>query len=115
MARDGKGIGGKLFEAGTRLVSRAAERVLSDPRGQEAVARAVGLAQRGRRRMEEVQQRLMKAAGIPARQEYDDLVKQLARIKRKARELGERLEADGAHDEDESPPAGPPGNGSAQH
>jgi hypothetical protein len=92
MARDGKGIGERLFEAGTRLVSRAAERVLSDPRGQEAVARAVGLAQRGRRRMEEVQQRLMKAAGIPARQEYDDLVKQLARIKRKARDLAGKLD-----------------------
>ncbi len=115
MARDGKGIGGKLFEVGTKLVSRAAERLLSDPRGQDAVARAVGLAQRGRRRMEEVQQRFMRAAGIPGRQEYDDLSKQLARIKRKARELGERLEADGVHDEDESPPAGPPGNGSAPH
>jgi hypothetical protein len=114
MARDGRGIGGKLFEAGTKLVARAAERVMTDPRGQDAVARAVGLAQRGRRRVEEVQQRLMRAAGIPGRQEYEDLAKQLARIKRKARELGEKLEADGAHD-DESPPAGPPGNGSAPH
>lgn len=115
MARDGKGIGGTLFELGTKLVSRAAERVLGDPRGQEAMARAVGLAQRGRRRMEEVQQRFMKAAGIPGRQEYDDLAKQLARLKRKARELGERLEAEEVHAEDESPPADPPGNGSAPH
>lgn len=115
MARDGRGFGEKLFEAGTRLVSRAAERVLNDRRGQDAIARAVGFAQRGRRRVEEVQQRLMKAAGIPGRQEYDDLAKQLARLKRKARELGERLEGDEARDEDESPPEGPPGNGSAPH
>ncbi len=94
MAGDGKGIGGKLFEAGTRFVSRAAEKVLSDPRGQDAVARAVGMAQRGRRRVEEVQERLMQAAGIPVRQDYQDLAKQLARIKRKARELAEKMDAE---------------------
>jgi hypothetical protein len=93
MPRDGKGLGGMLFEAGTRLVSRAAERVLSDPRGQEALARAVGVAQRGRKRMEELQGRLMQAAGIPDRQDYQELQKQLARIKRKARELAEKIEA----------------------
>jgi hypothetical protein len=75
-----------LLDAGTRLVTRAAEKVLTDPRGQEALARAVGMAQRGRRRVEELQQRLMQAAGIPARQDYQELAKQLARIKRKARD-----------------------------
>lgn len=94
MGRDGKGFGGKLFEAGTRIVSRAAGRVMSDPRGQDAVARAVGLAQRGRKRVEELQGLLMKAAGIPGRQEYDEMAKQLARLKRKARELAEKLQAE---------------------
>ncbi len=93
MARDGKGRTGRLLEGGTRLVSRAAERVMNDPRGQEAVARAVGLAQRGRRRVEAFQERMMQVAGIPGRQEYQDLAKQLARIKRKARELAEKLDA----------------------
>jgi hypothetical protein len=105
MPRDGKGLGGMLFEAGTRLVSRAAEKVLSDPRGQEALARAVGLAQRGRRRVEEMQGRLMQAAGIPDRQDYQELAKQLARIKRKARELAEKLE----HERRDAPSA--TGNG----
>lgn len=95
MARDGSGIGGRLFAAGARLVTGAARTVLSDPRGQDAVARAVGLAQRGRRRMEEVQERFMDAAGIPGKQDYQDLAKQLARLKRKARELAERLEPEG--------------------
>src|SRR5512145_761239 len=89
---DEKGIRGRLLEAGTRLLARTAERVLSDPRGQEAVARAVGLAQRGRRRVEELQGRILDAAGIPGRQDYQDLAKQLARIKRKARELAEKIE-----------------------
>ena len=114
MAREGRGIGGRLLEAGTKLVSRAAERVLKDPRGQDAVARAVGLAQRSRRRAEEMQQRLMKAAGIPGREEYDEMAKQLARLKRKARELAERLEREGEGG-DERPPGGPPGNGHSRH
>jgi hypothetical protein len=90
MAR--KGFAERLVETGARLVTQAAEVVLKDPRGQEAVARAVGAAQRGRKRFEEAQGRLMKAAGVPGRQDYQDLAKQLARIKRKARELSQRLE-----------------------
>ena len=112
MARDGKGLTGWLIGGGTRLVSRAAERVMNDPRGQDAVARAVGLAQRGRRRVEELQERLMQAAGIPGRQDYQDLAKQLARLKRKARELAEKLDAQHAAGADDE---GDGGNGKAPH
>ena len=94
MAR-GKGLTGRLFETGTRFVTRAAESVMKDARGQDAVARAVGFAQRGRRRVEELQERFMKTAGIPGRQDYDDLAKRLARIKRKARDLAARLDGAG--------------------
>ena len=90
MAR--KGFTERLIETGTRMVIEAAGTVMKDPRGQDAVARAIGAAQRGRRRLEETQERLMKAAGIPGRQDYQDLAKQLARIKRKARELSKKLE-----------------------
>ena len=112
MARDGKGFPERLLETGTRLVSRAAEKVLNDPRGQDAVARAIGFAQRGRRRVEEVQERLMKAAGIPGRQDYQELAKQLARLKRKARELSEKLDAEREDEADR--PAGPRGNGRSE-
>lgn len=84
---------GALLESGVRLVSRAAQAVLREPRGQEVLARAVGLAQRGRRRFEAVQERMMAAAGIPGRRDYEDLAKQLARLKRKARELTARVDA----------------------
>jgi hypothetical protein len=111
MARDEKGLRDRLVDTGTRLVSRAAEKVLNDPRGQDAVARAVGLAQRGRQRVEELQERLMRAAGIPGRQDYDELAKQLARLKRKARELSQRL----AEGDEEERPDGSPGNGRSSH
>ena len=93
MAGRGKGLLDRLVSAGARLAGQAAERVMSDPRGQDAVARAVGMAQRGRKQFETLQARAMKAAGIPGRQDYDALAKQLARLKRKARELSESLDA----------------------
>ncbi len=90
-----KGIGATFLEQGVRAVSRAAEAVLSDARGQEALARAVGLAQRGLRTFEAVQERALHAAGLAARPDYHDLRKQVARLKRKARELGDRLDGAG--------------------
>lgn len=90
-----KGIAGGLLEQGARAVSRAADALLSDPRGQEAMARAVGLAQRGLRTFEAVQERALHAAGLAARPDYHELRKQVARLKRKARELSEKLEAGG--------------------
>jgi hypothetical protein len=80
-----------LNEAG-RVAGKAAGRMLQDPRGQDAVARAVGAAQRGKQLLDEVQEKTLHAVGLAARQDHQDLRKQIARIKRKARELGERLD-----------------------
>ncbi|MGC3998998.1 MAG: hypothetical protein QM767_16760 [Anaeromyxobacter sp.] len=104
MSRRGRGFAEALFETGTKLVSRAAAGVMADPRGQEALARAVGLAQRGRQQLEALQEKAMHAAGIPGRQDYQDLARQLARIKRKTRELAERL--DGLGEKDSEAPGG---------
>ncbi len=91
--RDGpRGIAGRLFDEATRALSRAAGAVMQDPRGQEAVARAVGAAQRGMQRLEAIQERMLHAAGLPARPDYDDLAKRMARLKRRLRELEKRLE-----------------------
>ncbi len=81
-----------LMEEGRRAASRAAGAALHSPLGQEAVARAVGAAQRGRQRLEKVQERLLHAVGLPARQDYDEVVKQMARVKRKLREVARRVE-----------------------
>jgi hypothetical protein len=117
MAR--KGLADLLLEAGTRLVARTADAVMNDPRGKEAVAAAVGLAQRGKRRLEAAQEAMLRAAGVPGREEYQDLARQLARIKRKARELSEKLDGPGAGGGDEpgDDPSGGPGptGGSPPH
>ncbi len=95
-----KGIGKTLFDAGASVVGRAAGAVLSGGRGQEAVARAVGLAQRGFRRFESAQERALHLAGLAARPDYDDLHKQMARLKRKTRELSKRIDASKGPTED---------------
>ncbi len=90
-----KGFGKTLFDAGASAVGRAAGVVLSDGRGQEAVARAVGIAQRGIRMFESAQEKALHLAGFAARPDYDDLHKQMARLKRKARELSRHLDSPG--------------------
>ena len=104
-----KGLAGGLLEQGARAVGRAAGAVMSDPRGQEAVARAVGLAQRGLQFFEAAQERALHAAGLAARPDYNDLRKQVARLKRKARELSEKIEGTPRSD---SRDGGPGGHGS---
>ncbi len=88
----GKGFAEALLERGARVVGRAAGTVLSDSRGQEAVARAVGLAQRGLHLIEAAQERALHAAGLAARPDYEDLRKQVVRLKRKTRDLARRFE-----------------------
>ena len=87
-----KGLAELLVERGAAAVGRAAGAVLSDPRGQEALARAVGLAQRGLQAFSVAQERALHAAGFAARPDTDELRKQVARLRRKARELSKRLE-----------------------
>ncbi len=82
-----------ILEQGAKAVGRAAGAVIADARGQEAMARAVGLAQRSLQLFEAVQEHALHAAGLAARPDYNELRKQVARLKRKAREVTEKLDA----------------------
>jgi hypothetical protein len=92
MSERRKGIPEAMLEQGTRIASRAAKAVLDDPRGQEAIAAAVGVAQKGKRKMEEVQGRVLRAAGLPTRGDYDDVARSMARLKRKIRDLSKHVD-----------------------
>jgi phage shock protein A len=86
-----KSIPEQVLEQGLRTAGRVAGAVMSDPRGQEAVARAVGAAQRGLALFGAVQERALHLAGLAARSDYGEVRKQVARLKRKARELSARI------------------------
>jgi len=91
MSERRKGIPEAILEQGTRMASRAAKVVLDDPRGQEALAAAVGAAQKGKRKLEEVQGRVLRAAGLPNKGDYDEVARSMARMKRKIRDLSKQV------------------------
>jgi hypothetical protein len=88
-----KGLAEELLERGVRLAIEAAEKVLGDPRGRDAVALASELAQTALKKLEELQGAAVKAAGVPSREEHQRLAEQVARIQRKAQDLAARLDA----------------------
>ena len=94
MSEGRKGIPEALLEQGIRAASRAARVVLDDPRGQEVLAAAVGAAQKGNRKVEEVQGLVMRAAGLPTKGDYEDVAKSMARLKRKLRDLAKQVDGE---------------------
>lgn len=88
-----KGIPEAVVEQGFKAASKAVQAVLSDPRGQEVLAAAVGAAQKGKRRLDALQGRVMRAAGMATREDYEEVARGMARLKRKLRELGRQVEA----------------------
>jgi hypothetical protein len=94
MSERRKGLPEAILEQGTRMATRAAKVVLDDPRGQEALAAAVGAAQKGKRKLEEVQGRVLRAAGLPTKGDYDDVARSMARLKRKIRDLSKHVDGE---------------------
>jgi hypothetical protein len=111
MSGRSKGIKERILDEGTRLAGKAARAVLDDRRGQEVLAAAVGVAQKGRRRVGEVQDRVLHAVGLPTKADYEDVARSMARLKRKIRELSRQAEAELGAEEDD----GGEGGGHASH
>jgi polyhydroxyalkanoate synthesis regulator phasin len=81
-----------LLELGVKLALDAAEKVLGDPRGQGAISAASELAQKAVKKLEEVQAVVVRAAGVPSREDLRELEERVERLSRRARDLGARLE-----------------------
>ena len=88
-----KGLASELLEFGVKLAIDASEKLLGDPRGQQAVAAASELAQKAVRKLEALQASAARAAGGFSREDLRELEEQVERIQRQARDLGARLEA----------------------
>ncbi|HET8724375.1 MAG TPA: hypothetical protein VFM53_09245 [Anaeromyxobacteraceae bacterium] len=93
MSERKKGIPEAVLEQGLKAASKAVQAVLADPRGQEVLAAAVGAAQRGKRRLDAVQGKVMRAAGMATREDYEEVARGMARLKRKLRDLGRQVDA----------------------
>ncbi len=85
------GVLERLLEAG----ARAARAVADHGGAREAAATAVGAAQRGKKRLDQAQERVLHALGLAARDDYAEVAKRMARLKRKVRDLSRALEEEG--------------------
>ena len=90
-----RGILGWLLDTGARAASQVARAVADRDRTRDAAAAAAGVAQRGKKRLDEAQERVLHALGLAARDDYAEVVKRMARLKRKVRELSRKLEGEG--------------------
>jgi hypothetical protein len=85
------GMRKKLREQAFDLSRRTMERLFADEKRAQAVAGALGTVQRGKRALDRGQEEIMRALQLASKSEFKELGKALSGLKRRARELDERL------------------------
>ncbi|MFP2957479.1 hypothetical protein ACLEPN_06515 [Myxococcus sp. 1LA] len=86
------GIADDLKKQALNVSGKAMEKLMADDRRAMAIANAIGKAQRGKQALDRGQEELMKALNFAPRSEFKALGKQLSGLKRRLRELDEKLE-----------------------
>jgi len=74
------------------LSQKAFERLMADEQRAQWVAQALGRVQRGKRALDRGQEEVMHAFQLAARRDFQALGKQLSALKRRTRELEERVD-----------------------
>jgi hypothetical protein len=87
------GIRKTLQEQAFNFSRRTMERLLADDKRAQAVAGALGTVQRGKRALDRGQEEVMRALQLASKTEFKALGRALSGLKRRARELDERLSA----------------------
>jgi len=74
------------------LSQKAFERLMADEQRAQWVAQALGKVQRGKRALDRGQEEVMHAFQLAAKRDFQALGKQLSALKRRTRELEERVD-----------------------
>ncbi|HEY1416615.1 MAG TPA: hypothetical protein VGF41_01885 [Myxococcaceae bacterium] len=74
------------------LSQKAFERLMADEQRAQWVAQAVGRMQRGKKALDRGQEELMHALQLAAKSDFGKMSKQLSSLKRRTRELEERVD-----------------------
>ncbi|MHB1843552.1 MAG: hypothetical protein ACYCWW_01785 [Deltaproteobacteria bacterium] len=82
-----------IGKSAKKLGMRAAERVMQNERAMSALMQLVTRAQKGKASFDKLQDGLLHAMGFAARGDYKALGKRISKLRRTARELGERLDS----------------------
>jgi hypothetical protein len=85
------GMRQKLQKQAFDFSRRTMERFLADEKRAQSVAGALGTVQRGKRVLNRGQEEVMRALQLASKSEFKALGKALSGLKRRARELEERL------------------------
>ena len=87
------GLTGELKKRALELSQKAMERLFADEKRAVRIATAIGNVQKGKQALDRGQEQVMHALGFATRGDYKAVGKQLSALKRRARELDEKLEA----------------------
>ena len=86
------GLADKLKKEALDFSQRAIERLFADDKRASRIADAVGTVQRSRAAIDKGQDELMRALNLAPRSDFKALSKQLSGLKRRLRELSDKLD-----------------------
>ena len=87
------GISDQLKKQALSISQKAMEKLLADEKRAMKIANAVGKAQKGKQALNKTQDDLMRALNFAPKGDFKALGKQLSSLKRRLRELDEKVEA----------------------
>jgi hypothetical protein len=86
------GIRDELKKQALGVSSKAVEKLMADEKRAMKIASAVGSVQKGKRALDKGQEELMRALNFAPQGDFKALNKKLAGLKRRVRELDEKLD-----------------------
>jgi hypothetical protein len=86
------GIGKELKKRAMSASARAMEKLMADEQRAMKIAGAIGSVQRGKQALDKGQEELLRAFNFATRSDYKAVGKKLAGLKRRLRELDEKLD-----------------------
>ncbi|QSQ15301.1 hypothetical protein [Myxococcus landrumensis] len=86
------GIRDDLKKQALEVSGKAMEKLMADEKRAMAIANAIGKVQRGKQALDRGQEELMKAFHFAPRSDFKAVGKQLSGLKRRLRELDEKLD-----------------------
>ena len=86
------GIADELKKQALGVASKATEKLMADEKRAMKIASAVGSVQKGKQALDKGQEELMRAFNFATKGDFKTLSKKLAGLKRRVRELDEKLD-----------------------
>ena len=86
------GLRDELKKQALGVSSKAMEKLMADEKRAMKIASAVGSVQKGKQALDKGQEELMRAFNFAPKGDFKALNKKLAGLKRRVRELGEKLD-----------------------